>query len=597
MPAQAAVVRQPYLQLDDADQRDVVWRTDTTSDSRVRYGTVQGSLTSTATNATVSANHIVTITGLSPSTKYFYDAGSTTPSQAGGTAEHYFVTAPTPGLLAFLPRVGRRRFGTRRQRADRSAQRDARVHRCGAARPDAARRRHRLHLGLGDRVHGLPLRDVPGHHPAHGAVADAREPRRGVHDLRTAGSLHGSLLRRVRAADRRRGGRRRLRHRGVLLVQLRQHAFHLPQLLPGQPLGFGADGDLAAERSRRDERPVDRRVLAPSAVQPRDAQLRHATPSCARCAQNLLPILEAGGVDLVLCGHSHDLRALLPDRRDVFDADARTSPRFRRPGHILDDGNGKPTGDGAYQKGAGRERRTGRGLRRRRSRRRGDWAASLNHPVMYFSEAVHGSCMLDVSGNTLTLTNVRSSGVVSDTFTIQKGPQTPKVLSTNPVEVRGRWPSLPTIHVTFSTGVTGVDAGDLTVNGSPATSLSGPSGGSVYTFSGYAAAGQRPRRRRARGRRHRRCHQRGLSVHRERLVVHDRHDASARLQREPRHATRRSVSCRRSPSTSRKGVTGVVAGDLRVNGQPATSLSGMSAAARVPTRSPATRRLRRATSP
>src|ERR1700675_4002702 len=65
-PARAAVVRQPYLQLTTPNSVTVVWRTDTTSDSRVHYGTVQGSLTSTVTNASVTANHIVTITGLSP---------------------------------------------------------------------------------------------------------------------------------------------------------------------------------------------------------------------------------------------------------------------------------------------------------------------------------------------------------------------------------------------------------------------------------------------------------------------------------------------------------------------------------------------------
>ena len=96
-PAWAAVVRQPYLQLTTPTSVTVVWRTDTTSDSRVHYGTVQGSLTSTVTNATVTANHIVTITGLTPATKYFYDAGSTSAVQAGGPSEHYFVTAPTPG--------------------------------------------------------------------------------------------------------------------------------------------------------------------------------------------------------------------------------------------------------------------------------------------------------------------------------------------------------------------------------------------------------------------------------------------------------------------------------------------------------------------
>jgi hypothetical protein len=46
--------------------------------------------------------------------------------------------------------------------------------------------------------------------------------------------------------------------------------------------------------------------------------------------------------------------------------------------------------------------------------------------------------------------------------------------------------AMPSISLTFSVAVTGVAAGDLTVNGSPATSVSG-SGAGPYVFSGFAA--------------------------------------------------------------------------------------------------------------
>ncbi len=42
------------------------------------------------------------------------------------------------------------------------------------------------------------------------------------------------------------------------------------------------------------------------------------------------------------------------------------------------------------------------------------------HPVMFFREAAHGSCLLDIDGSTLTLTNVRSDGVFTDSFSIVK---------------------------------------------------------------------------------------------------------------------------------------------------------------------------------
>ncbi len=67
-PAAAAVVRQPYLQLVTPSSITVVWRTDLNSadNSQVKYGTVSGSLTQTATGTAVTRSglnvkdHIVT---------------------------------------------------------------------------------------------------------------------------------------------------------------------------------------------------------------------------------------------------------------------------------------------------------------------------------------------------------------------------------------------------------------------------------------------------------------------------------------------------------------------------------------------------------
>ena len=72
VPAAAAVVRQPYLQLVTPTSITIVWRTDLNSadNSQVKYGTVSGSLTQTATGTAVTRSglnvkdHIVTITGL-----------------------------------------------------------------------------------------------------------------------------------------------------------------------------------------------------------------------------------------------------------------------------------------------------------------------------------------------------------------------------------------------------------------------------------------------------------------------------------------------------------------------------------------------------
>src|SRR6187397_850017 len=96
----AAVTRGPYLQLGTPTSIVVRWRTDVASDSRVQYGPAPGSLTSAANHSTVTTEHEVTVTGLSPETQYYYSVGSTTTVMAGNDANHFFVTFPPTGTAA-----------------------------------------------------------------------------------------------------------------------------------------------------------------------------------------------------------------------------------------------------------------------------------------------------------------------------------------------------------------------------------------------------------------------------------------------------------------------------------------------------------------
>ena len=91
----ANLVRQPYLQRRRHTRMTIVWRTTrratAASDTAPRW-----TLDQQATNAAVSTDHFVTITGLLPATRYYYDVGSTTAVQAGGCAHHFFETSPPP---------------------------------------------------------------------------------------------------------------------------------------------------------------------------------------------------------------------------------------------------------------------------------------------------------------------------------------------------------------------------------------------------------------------------------------------------------------------------------------------------------------------
>jgi hypothetical protein len=91
------LTRVPYLQSGTPTSIVLRWRTSTATNSVVRYGTVQGSLTLQVQNAASTTEHEVRLTGLTPNTRYYYSVGSTTLTLAGNDTNHFFFTAPPVG--------------------------------------------------------------------------------------------------------------------------------------------------------------------------------------------------------------------------------------------------------------------------------------------------------------------------------------------------------------------------------------------------------------------------------------------------------------------------------------------------------------------
>lgn len=94
------LVRGPYLQMATSTSVVVRWRSTVASDSRVVFGTSTASLTGSATNASVTTEHQVALTGLTPSTRYFYAIGSTTFITDGPFTGFQFITPPAVGTEA-----------------------------------------------------------------------------------------------------------------------------------------------------------------------------------------------------------------------------------------------------------------------------------------------------------------------------------------------------------------------------------------------------------------------------------------------------------------------------------------------------------------
>ena len=103
------VVRGPYLQVSTPTSMTVRWRTSAPAVSKIWFGNTPTSLNDSMTILKDTIDHEIVVSGLAPSTKYFYAVGDTTgilsydlvgafPGQpAGGDNNHYFVTSPPHG--------------------------------------------------------------------------------------------------------------------------------------------------------------------------------------------------------------------------------------------------------------------------------------------------------------------------------------------------------------------------------------------------------------------------------------------------------------------------------------------------------------------
>ncbi len=126
----------------------------------------------------------------------------------------------------------------------------------------------------------------------------------------------------------------------------------------------------------------------------------------------IMPVIDAGGVDVVLTGHSH-----IYERSMLMDG-AYATPTVS-DNVILDDGDGDPDGDGAYRKSKGIHAHEGTvqvvtGNAGKELGRNGTM------PVMRRIILEHGSVLVDVKGDTLTARMINRDGAESDLFSIVK---------------------------------------------------------------------------------------------------------------------------------------------------------------------------------
>jgi Bacterial Ig domain/Calcineurin-like phosphoesterase/Purple acid Phosphatase, N-terminal domain len=403
------VTRGPYLQMGTTTSMVICWRTATPGDSRVRYGTSLSNLNLIAVDTAATTEHRVTLTGMSPNTKYYYSFGTSSLTLGGGDPTHFFVTSPAaakPTRIWVLGDAGTAGEGQRLTR-------DAYYNFTGSRFTD-------LWLMLGDNaydfgsdsdyqrgifnVYPMTLRQsvlwpAIGNHDSAGLPNPVKPlPFHNIFVLPQNGEAGGIASGTEDYYS--------FNYGNIHFVCLDSFT---SARAPGSPMLSWLQNDLA--NNSKDW------VIAFWHHPPysKGSHNSDTEEELVEMRQYLLPILENHGVDLVLCGHSHGY-----ERSYLLDGHYGVSGTFT--GSMKkNDGDGRPAGAGAYTKptlGPAPHGGTVYVVAGNAGQLSG---GALNHPGMFISMNNRGTLVLDVDSNRLDAKYIRDTGAIDDSFTIIKG--------------------------------------------------------------------------------------------------------------------------------------------------------------------------------
>jgi len=428
--AATTVVRGPYLQSATPTSMVVRWRTDMTEGSVVSYGLERNQLTLSARAEGVSAEHIVQLSGLKPGTRYFYAVGAAVlpPPSAekkaaaedapGRATINSFTTPPPvgPGKPTRVWVLGDP--GTKN--ATQAAVRDVYYKYTGTRATD-------LWLLLGDNAYpdGTDTdyqKAIFEMYPATLRTSPVWSAL-GNHDGKSANSItqSGVYYDLFTFPTRGEAG-------GVMSGTEAYYSFdyanihfisldsHDSDRSPDGPMMQWLKADLAA--TQRDW------VIA-FFHHPTYSKGTHDSDKDTDSAGRMndmraifLPVLEQGGVDLVLTGHSH-----VYERSWLLDGHYGKSPTFDAATHVKQKVDGRPEGEGVYRKPRARTAHVGEISIVTGSAGHAGSAAkppALNHPAFYLSLNEAGSSVIDIDGLKLDFVFLNEKGEKRDWFTILK---------------------------------------------------------------------------------------------------------------------------------------------------------------------------------
>lgn len=412
--------RGPYLQVGTPRSISIRWRTDLPRESSVMYGTSLAGMTNTNTVAGLVTEHEVLVTNLSPDTLYYYAIGEPGKILAGGDTNYYFRTHPLPGSSKpiHIWVLGDAGTGT----ASQQAVRNAFYQENGTNHVDAC-------LMLGDNaypngadseyqtavfnMYSAILRrtilwSTIGNHETYSTDPNGMYPYLNIFTMTTNGAAGG--------------------------VPSNTELYYSFDLGPAHFICLdsmvsnrGSNATMATWLKLDLAAATNRWLIAfwhhpPYTKGSHDSDnLSGSDPELVQMRQNILPILEAGGVDLVLSGHSHSY-----ERSKLINGHYGLSTTYTSA-MAVDGGGGRQTnGVGGYLKP---EAMSGTPIGNRGAvyvvaGSSGQISGGpLNHPAMFVSLNLLGSMVLDITTNRLDAFFLRETVnpiITNDWFTIIK---------------------------------------------------------------------------------------------------------------------------------------------------------------------------------
>jgi hypothetical protein len=490
--AAAALSRGPYLQKASTDSVVIVWRTDGATHPVVRFGDTPSTLTNQVPPDAITLRAAVDVSGpagmprlyqeppedlskreadhnpstapnthqyearvagLPANTKRYYAIFDGERLLAGGDAEHFFVTHPPIGSVSDMRiwLVGDSGTGGAAQ---------ARVHDAmvGYVKTSGRRIDHYIHVGDMAYSDGTDREFQTGFFAPYQATLRNTVcwPALGNHEGHTSRGLSGfgPYFDAYVVPTRGEVG-------GVASGTEAYYSFDIAGVhficLDSHDLDRGTDAAMARWLKADLEQTKAKWLIAfwhhppytkGSHDSDREAQL-------IEMRENFMPILEAAGVDLTLTGHSH-----IYERSMLIDG-AYATPTVAK-GVVLNDGDGDPKGDGAYQKSEGLHPHEGSV-----SIVAGHGGATLGRegtvPIMRQIILEHGSVILDVKGDTLTGIMLNNLGQTRDLFSLVKqGKVTPKRIE-NPWQPVHDISLLTELRMDFAADTTGAAPKDWSI--------------------------------------------------------------------------------------------------------------------------------------